>query len=102
MTSEDIFKLAHLTHRHHHLTFRCSHHGTLRHVVIHSRHGERVRVLIDVHQLISPEVDRIRKEGPSAAKKLGMIDLQRERFPTPGGTSRKQARPWLTDHPEML
>ena len=64
------------------------------------RMHERVRVAVDVGNLVMPEVDRVRVEHPRAPKEVGMVHLQRQRFPPSGRPARERPRPGLADHPE--
>src|SRR5207302_6209853 len=76
-----------------------------RHVVAH-RPGygvhERVRVGVDVGDLVVPEIDRVRVEDPRAPEEVRMVHLQGESFPAAGGAPGEQAGPGRADHAEVL
>ncbi len=61
-----------------------------------------VLVFIDVDAFDVGEVDGIGAIAPHAAEEIGVEDLQRERFPSAGGSAIEQARPRLADDAEAL
>ena len=67
-----------------------------------ARHDERAFVLVDVDQLVAPEVDRIGVVGPRAAVVGRVVEHLGERDPAAGRTAGHDARVRLADQPEVL
>ena len=63
---------------------------------------ECILILVDVYDLISPKVDRIRAEPPGAVKVIWIKNLIGDRLPTTRRSSSENAGPWLTDSTKPL
>src|SRR5207247_1223737 len=62
----------------------------------------RVGIVINVDDLVIPEIDRVGTAGPRAAVKIRIEDLMRERDPSAGRSAGEQARPRLTNRAELF
>ena len=102
MAAEHVFELAHLAHGLHYLALGGAHHGALRHHVLVARGGEGVVILVDIDHLVAMKVDGVGVERPGAAEEIGVVDLERQRFPSAGGPAGQHARPGFRDHAKVL
>src|SRR5690349_2895287 len=73
--TEHLLEQAELTHRPHGLPFSRATERPLRHRELAIRKHERVRVLVDVHELITTKIDRVGLQDPRTAEEIRMLKL---------------------------
>ncbi len=61
-----------------------------------------VLILVNIHQAVLAEVDRIGTGRETTVVLIGIEDLDRQRFPSAGGAAVEEPCPALTEAPELL
>src|SRR5579884_4560771 len=102
MRAQHFFEPSELAHRVSHLAFDGAAERPLSCGQRPAWNREGVFILVDVHKLVVPEIDRVRLQNPRTAEKNRMLQGPSQRLPAAGRCALKNARIRLCDGAEVL